>query len=132
MRPEFWLARLAISTWAMMLGMMLVFEQQSLGARMIKASGTMGSVVPLLLLGLGVIAVVDCIVNDLLPGVWLKTMYYRYIGFPAISVTLVMIAGALTVNKASSVMLMLNFIVPAAFAFALTFLEIFSRRSVCK
>lgn len=117
-----------VSTWALTLGAGVAFEAHGYVARILKDSGPLGSLAPILLTIVAGLGVADSLVNDLLPPRFrLFTRSYRYVGFPAMSIILALMCAPIAIAAGLTFALPM-FIAPSIFAFAITFLDIFSRR----
>ena len=125
--PNYWLSRLIISCWVGSNVVVGIFRPDSLTAEALVASGPLG-MPALYLLGLMVaIAIADGFVNDMLPERFtLLTIRYRHLVFMGMAVVMVMIAGVIGRTEGAS-MFLIAYLLPAAFATAVTFLDLFWR-----
>lgn len=126
--PAYWLSRFIVACWAGSNALVGMSRPDSLTAQALQDSGPMGAVALALLGIMCSIAIIDCFVNDLLPDRFtLCTISHRHLGFMAIAIVLVLIAGVIAKHDGVS-MLLLAYLMPAALAVLVTFLDLFARR----
>lgn len=129
--PPYWLSRFIIACWAGSNVLLSLTRPDSLTALALADSGPMGAVALGLLGSMCGIAIIDCLVNDLMPDRYtLATISHRHLGFMAIAIVLVLIAGVIAKHDGAS-LLLLAYLLPAAFAVIVTFLDLFARRRKC-
>lgn len=128
-QPRYWLSRLILSCWAFSIGLTTSLDAHSVAGPALRDTSVLGWVFPPILLTLSCIAIVDCLVNDVLPTRFrLLTKHYRHLGFPAMGIVLCVMCAVVAVRLGMRPLLT-NYFLPCLFAFALTFLDIFQRRS---
>ncbi len=126
--PPYWLSRFIVACWAGSNVLVGMTRPDSLTAVALSESGPIGFWVLALLGVMCALAALDCIVNDLMPDRYtLSTISHRHLGFMGIAIVLVLIAGVITRYDGAS-LLLLAYLLPAAFAVIVTFLDLFARR----
>lgn len=122
-----WLARLVIGTWSLQIPLVALMAPESLAGRALAAAGEIGLLMMILLALLASLALVDSAANDLLPGSWAQVlMHHRHVGFMALAICLVITGGGIASITKTPVMLV-SFLLPAAFCVAATYLDLYSR-----
>lgn len=113
-----WSAHLVVVTW---------LAPESLSARALAHSGPVGQGVMALLLVLSVFAILDGLVNDLLPERYhLLTIRYRHMGFMAIAIILVALAFAI-VSTGHHLPAVLSYLLAAGFSVWVAVLDMTAR-----
>jgi hypothetical protein len=113
-----WCGHLPIVTW---------LSPDSLSGRAIAHSGPIGGTFMLVLFVASVVAVLDVIVNDIMPPRYrLAVMDRRHIGYMGMSLSLLMIAGVVGA-RVGPTPLLLSYVLPAMFAAGVTWLDLFAR-----
>lgn len=127
-RPRYWLGRMILSCWVLSNTLITMFRPESLSAQRFLDAGPFGAFVLLLLLLLTSIAVLDGVVNDLMPTrfAFRQGVAYRHIGFMAIAICLTLEASVIALRDGVTVLLVAYFL-PASFAVVLTFFDLFAR-----
>jgi hypothetical protein len=129
LKPRFWFARLAVSLEVLIVLVMVSwFEDTSLTAQAIEATGEHGW---LLILGTAcccLIALVDVVVNDLMPARFdLPTArHWRHLGFMGMALQLAAV-GVLVIFVKGFTVLVLAYWLNAGLAALLTFCDAFAR-----
>jgi len=126
-RDPFWLARLTISLWVGSSALIALMRPDSLMAKTVLPSGALGGVALWGLVAVSLIGLLDNLMNDLLPRCSLRlAMRHRHTGFMAMSIALVLCAGVVAKHEGLSPLL-LNYMLPAALAVWVSFLDVFAR-----
>ena len=125
--PNYWLSRLIISCWAGSNVVVGIFRPDSLTAEALVASGRWACRRCTCLASWSpspspMVSSTTCCPSDS-P---LLTIRYRHLGFMGMAIVMVMIAGVIGRTEGAS-MFLIAYLLPAAFATAVTFLDLFWR-----
>lgn len=126
--PRHWYPRLIIAMWAGHIPVVTWLSPDSLSGRAVAGSGV-GALCMLVLAIAAVVAVLDVIVNDVLPDNFhLGVMHRRHVGYMAMALALLMLAGIVgTIHGPTAILF--TYILPAAFAIGITWLDLFTRHA---
>lgn len=123
-----WLARVVIGAWALHIPFVAFLTPDSLAARGMAAGGFIAYLLMAALAVMALLALADSAVNDLMPERFMTVlMFHRHLGYMGMSIVLVIVGGAISVETGSRAILA-PYLLPAMFCVAVTWLDLHAKR----
>lgn len=126
-RPRYWLSRLLLASWLLSIGVTTTLEPDAFSTRILREVGLFGILAPAALLMMALGATLDSVINDILPPRYvLITRHWRHVFYPLAGMLLT-IMTAVIAHRAGFRPLLISYLLPCFWCFALTFLQIFAK-----
>lgn len=126
--PRYWMSRLMLSCWTGSTGLVIATRPDSITAHLLGfGSSVIGTLCVILLIVFALFGVADFFINDLLPDRYrLAIIEHRHWGFVGMVAVLLLISSAIAMRDGVT-FLLLPYLLPAAFAAVISFIDIFAR-----
>lgn len=126
-KPRYWMSRLLLASWLLSLGLTTAYDATVTSTQALHEAGFFGFLAPQMLVFLAVCAMLDAIVNDMMPRRFvLSIVRWRHVLYPITGMLLTIIT-AMVASKAGVRPLLANYLLPCLWCFVLTFMQIFAK-----